>query len=116
MSTTRSEPLLWMLFSAGGIVSAMLIPIVLLLFGVAFPLGLVTPPSFEHISAVLSNPITKLVLLVLVVLSLFHFAHRFRHTVKDAFQAEALDTFMALVSYGAAALGSALAAVTLLRV
>lgn len=115
-STTRSEPFLWLLFSAGGIVSAMLIPILLLLFGIVFPLGLVAPPDYEHVRALLANPLTKLLLLVLVVLSLFHFAHRFRHTVKDAFQAEGLDTFMALLSYGTAVLGSALAASLLLQV
>ncbi len=39
MGTRSNEPFLWMLFSAGGVVSAMLMPIHLLLFGLAFPLG-----------------------------------------------------------------------------
>jgi fumarate reductase subunit D len=105
-----------MLFSAGGIVSAMLVPILLLLFGVAYPLGWVTPPSYEHLRAVMANPLTRLVLLVLCALSLFHAGHRFRHTVKDAFQVHALDSMLALLSYGGALLGSAVAAYLLLQV
>lgn len=116
MSRTYSEPFLWMLFSAGGIVSAMLIPVLLLLFGIAFPLGWIEPPTYAHMSAVLSHPLTRLVLLVLCVLSLFHFAHRFRHTVKDGFQIKALDGVVAFVSYAAAVVGSVIAAYLLWQV
>ena len=45
-----------MVFSAGGVVSAMLIPVLLLLFGIAVPLGWVAPPTYAHIGAVLGNP------------------------------------------------------------
>jgi succinate dehydrogenase subunit D len=38
MATRSIEPLLWILFSAGGVLSAMLVPILVLLFGIAFPL------------------------------------------------------------------------------
>ena len=105
-----------MLFSAGGVVSAMLVPVLLLLFGVAIPLGWVAPPSYAHLSAVVGNPLTRLVLLALCVLSLFHWAHRFRHTVKDGLQIKALDGFMALVSYGGAIVGSVVAAYLLWQV
>ena len=44
MIKRHPEPLLWMLFSAGGVLSAMLMPILVLLFGVAFPLGWLTAP------------------------------------------------------------------------
>src|SRR5688572_944951 len=116
MATTRSEPLLWMLFSAGGVVSAMLVPILLLLFGVVYPLGWVTPPSYEHLRAVMANPLTKLVLLALCVLSLFHAGHRLRHTVKDGLQVHALDMTFAMLAYGGALLGSLVAAYLLLQV
>ena len=33
------EPLLWLLFSAGGVLAALLIPVLLLLFGLVFPAG-----------------------------------------------------------------------------
>src|SRR5438309_1280916 len=39
MAKRPIEPLLWLLFSAGGVLAALLLPVLLLLFGVAFPLG-----------------------------------------------------------------------------
>ena len=39
MVRLRLEPLLWILFSAGGVVAALVIPVLLLLFGLVFPLG-----------------------------------------------------------------------------
>ena len=45
MIKRQAEPLLWMVFSAGGVVAALVLPVLLFLFGVAFPLGWLTPPS-----------------------------------------------------------------------
>ena len=42
MVKRHPEPFLWLLFSAGGVVSALLLPIHLLLFGLAIPLGWVS--------------------------------------------------------------------------
>ena len=39
MHKRSNEPFLWLLFSAGGVVAAMVIPIHLLLFGLAFVPG-----------------------------------------------------------------------------
>lgn len=110
MAKRDPEPFFWMLFSAGGIVSAMLMPILILLFGIAFPLGWLAPPSHEHISAVLANPLTKLVLFVLCALSLFHWAHRFRHTLYDCFGAKPLAKLIEPLSYGGALVGTIWAA------
>ncbi len=62
MAKLTIEPLLWMLFSAGGVMAALLIPVLLLLFGLAFPLGWLTPPTHEHLLSVLSHPLTRVVL------------------------------------------------------
>ena len=78
MVRQHSEPYLWLLFSAGGMLSAMLMPVLVLLFGIAFPLGWIQAPTYEHMLAVVGNPLIRLVLLGLCVLSLFHAAHRFR--------------------------------------
>jgi succinate dehydrogenase subunit D len=104
------EPELWMLFSAGGIVSAMLMPILVLLFGIAFPLGWLAPPSYAHMRALLANPLVGLVLFGLFVLSLFHWAHRFRHTLYDGLQIKHLNELIALVCYGGAVAGTVAAA------
>src|SRR5215510_4884273 len=110
MIKRHPEPLLWMLFSAGGVMSAMLLPSLLFLFGVAFPLGWLTPPTYDHLRAVLANPLVALVLVALCALSLFHWAHRFRHTLYDGLQIKHLNEVVAAVSYGVALVGSGLAA------
>ena len=108
MAKRDPEPFFWLLFSAGGVVSAMLMPVLILLFGVAFPLGWMAPPSHEHIVALLGNPLTRLVVFGLCMLSLFHWAHRFRHTLADCLQVR--HAIVALVCYGAALGGSIAAA------
>ena len=104
------EPLLWMLFSAGGVMSGMLMPALLFLFGVAFPLGWLTPPSYEHMRALLANPLIAVTLFGLVFLSLFHSAHRFRHTLYDGLQVKHLEEVIATICYGGAIVGSGIAA------
>ncbi len=104
------EPFLWMLFSAGGIVSGMLMPVLVLFFGLAFPLGWVTPPAYDAVRALVANPIGALVLFALCTLSLFHWAHRFRHTLYDGLQITHLHEVVAVLSYGMAVVGSAVAA------
>jgi fumarate reductase subunit D len=109
MIARHHEPLLWMLFSAGGVLSAVMMPVLVVLFGVAFPLAWVTPPSHAHLLAVLSHPVTGLVLLTLCALSLIHAAHRFRHTLYDGLQIKHLNEVIAVLCYGGAIAGSAAA-------
>ena len=111
MMTRRSvEPLLWMLFSAGGVMAALFIPVLLFLFGVAFPLGWIPTPDPQHLLAVLSHPITRLVLFVVFMTALFHAAHRFRYTLYDGLQIKHLEEVIATICYGAEIVGSAVAA------
>jgi fumarate reductase subunit D len=116
MIKRHPEPLLWILFSAGGIVSAMLMPILVLLFGLAFPLGWLAPPPYERMLRVMTNPITRVVLFALVFLSLFHWAHRFRHTLYDGLQIKHLNEVIALVSYGLAVVGTTVAGYLIWRI
>ena len=102
---TTIEPLLWSLFSAGGVMAALLIPVLLFLFGLAFPLGWITPPSHEHLFAVVRHPLTRGALFVLCFLSLFHAAHRFRYTLYDGLQVKH-RTLVAAVCYGGAVFGA----------
>lgn len=100
-----AEPFLWLLFSAGGMVTALVAPVLLLLFGLAFPLGWLDAPDHGHLLAMVRNPITKLVVLVLVVLALFHAAHRFRFVLDHGLQLGRFDRVIALWCYGMAVLG-----------
>jgi fumarate reductase subunit D len=116
MTTRRSpEPLLWLLFSAGGMVAALLIPILLFLFGIAFPLDWLTAPDDAHLLSVLRNPVTRLVLFGLCVLALFHWAHRFRYTLYDGLQLKRFSVAIVLFCYGGAVAGSIISAYLLLR-
>ena len=115
MAKTLVEPFRWLLFSAGGMLAALLIPGLLLLFGLAFPLGWLEPPDQEHLLAVLRHPITRLALLALCVLALFHWAQRFRYTLIDGLQLKRHSDIINSLCYGAAAAGSLIAANLLLR-
>ena len=103
------EPFLWTLFSAGGVVAALFIPIQLLLFGLAFPLGLVEAPAYERLLTLVRNPLVRVYLLVLCTLPLFHAAHRFRYTLYDGLQIKHLNELINPLCYGAALVGSAIA-------
>jgi fumarate reductase subunit D len=116
MAKRSIEPLLWVLFSAGGVLAALLLPILLFLFGVAFPLGWLAPPSYAHLYAVLSHPLTRVVVFLLCFLALFHWAHRFRYTLYDGLQIKHLNELIVLVCYGGAIVGSVVAGYLLIQI
>ena len=116
MAKRTIEPLLWLVFSAGGVVVALLIPVLLLLFGLAFPLGWLSPPSHGHLLAVLGHPVTRAALFLLSFLALFHWAHRFRYTLYDGLQIKHLSELINVFCYGGAIVGSVLAGYLLWQV
>ena len=79
-------PFLWFLFGAGGMVSALLFPVHILLIGLAFPLGWLDAPDYESLRSLVIHPITRLYLIVFIFFPLFHWAHRFRYTIYDLLQ------------------------------
>ena len=108
MTKRRIEPILWLLFSGGGVMAAVFLPILVVLFGLAVPLGWVHP-DYNHLHAVVTHWFTRLVVLGLVVLMLFHWAHRFNYALRDGLQLARIETPIAVLSYGAALVGSAAA-------
>jgi len=116
MAKKSNEPLLWTLFSAGGVLAALLVPIHLFLFGVALPLGWLPEPGSERLLALLQHPLTRVYLFLLCTLALFHGAHRFRYTLYDGLQIKHLNEVINVLCYGGAIVGSVLAAILLLQV
>jgi fumarate reductase subunit D len=110
MKRRSAEPLVWLLFSAGGVMAALLLPVLVLLFGLAFPLGLLQAPDHTYLLGVLRHPLTRLVLFVLCALSLIHAAHRFRFTLYDGLQIKHLNELINPFCYGGAVIGSIVAA------
>ena len=109
MTKRSNEPFLWLLFSSNGMVAAMLLPIHLLLLGVAFPLGWLKEPSYESLLAILRHPVARVYLLVLCSLPLFHWAHRFRFTLYDGLQIKHLNELINTFCYGGAIVGTIVA-------
>ncbi|HSI91933.1 MAG TPA: fumarate reductase subunit FrdD [Jiangellaceae bacterium] len=110
MTGRSPEPFAWLAFSAGGVAAAIFAPVLLFLFGLAFPLGWITPADHAHLVDVLGHPLTRLVLLGVCSAALFHFAHRFRYTLHDGLQLTRYAVVIGAGCYGLALLGSAAAA------
>ena len=108
------EPFLWLGFTSGGVLAALFAPILLFLFGIAFPLGWIDPPDREHLLAVVSNPVAVVVMFVVLSLGLLHAAHRFRYTLYDGLRMQHLNELIAMLCYGGAVLGSVASAYVLL--
>jgi len=111
MSTRTNEPLAWLLFSAGGVMAAMTLPALLLILGVAVPLGWIAAPTYERLAWLLANPIVRLALFVVCATSLLHWAHRFRYTLYDGLQIKSRRA-TAVLCYG----GAAVVAIVALKV
>ena len=110
-----TEPFFWTLFSAGGMLAALVLPAVCFVLWIAGPLGWLATPDRAGWLALIAPPLARLALLALVALSLFHWAHRFRYTLYDGLQLHHLYGLIATVCYGGAATVTLVAAYLLLR-
>lgn len=115
MATRRtSEPFWWALFSVGGVVAAILVPVHLFLHALAVPLGWISL-SHARMAALVGHPLVKLYFFVLIALPLYHWAHRFRFILEDL-GLHGLRAPIAVFSYGAAVIGTVVTLWILLRV
>ena len=96
--------------------AAFLVPVLILITGIAWPLGLLPGDAlqFAKMQALLSHPLTRVFCFVLISLPLFHWAHRFRFTLLDV-GLKSIPTLIAVLCYGAAIAGTIAAAVILWR-
>ena len=80
-----NKPIFWSLFGAGGMLSALIGPMLVFLTVVAVPLGLVSKQTMDYPRALAfaQSGIGKLALLVVISLFLFHGMHRLYHVLHD---------------------------------
>ena len=109
-----NKPIVWGLFAAGGTATAFLVPVLMLVLGLAVPLGLLSPDifSFDRIYAFVTHPLGRLALFGFIMISFWHSAHRTRTTAHDLGIHN--DTVTMIICYGSAGLGTALALIFLL--
>jgi fumarate reductase subunit D len=113
----RAEVVAWALFSTGGFVTAILLPIHAAILGVAFAAGWLPDGamSYDRILHLVRNPLTKLYLLALISLPLYHWAHRFRFAIHHQFGIH-LKRLVAIGCYGTALIGTGLTIWVLLTI
>ncbi|MGA9855583.1 MAG: fumarate reductase subunit FrdD [Gammaproteobacteria bacterium] len=83
----RSDaPVFWLLFGAGGMLSALVGPMLVFITGIAVPLGLLLTTdtlSYPHVLAFAHSWIGAVFLFAVVVLFLWHAGHRIFHSLHD---------------------------------
>jgi fumarate reductase subunit D len=109
--TKSNKPMIWGPFAAGGTITALLTPVLILLtLLVALghtPQGL----SYDRLHAFIANGVVKVLVFGVIALSLWSAAHRMRITLFDF--GLRCDRVIAAVMYLAAAAGAVAAAVFL---
>jgi fumarate reductase subunit D len=108
-----NKPLLWLPFAAGGLVAALIMPVLMLITGVLVPLG-VLDLRYDKLAALAHNPLGKLILLGAVALPAWHAAHRLRMTAHDLGLGQGLP--IKIACYGSAAVVIATATAALLAI
>lgn len=113
MKNRSDEPLHWLLFGAGGVVAALLLPVMILITGLLVPLGILNEKtmSYDNVHAFATSWWGALILLVVIVTCIYHAMHRVYHGLHDL--GIHPTRFLHVVLYGFAFLVSA-AAFTLL--
>jgi len=79
------EPIFWGLFGAGGMLTAFLTPVMVVITGLLIPLGLMDAEhlSYEKLHQFVSSWYGAPIVLVLVALPLWHTLHRIFHSLHD---------------------------------
>jgi len=111
------QPPFWLLFGAGGMLSALIGAALVFVTGLAGPTGTVLPEGAFGYARVLTfaqHPLGKAFAFAVVALFLWHAAHRLYHTLHD-FGVHA-GSVAWIACYGSAAAGTVVAAACLLAV
>jgi fumarate reductase subunit D len=81
-----NAPIFWALFGAGGMLSALTGPILVFITGITIPLGLLLPHdlmSYPRMLGFAQHIVGKLFILAVIVLYLWHAAHRIFKSLHD---------------------------------
>ncbi len=111
-----NAPVFWLLFGAGGMLSALLGTALVFITGVAVPLGWPLPPdllAYPRMLAFAQHGVGKAFLFVVIALFAWHAVHRIFHSLHDlGLRTGALAKALC---YGGALLITLVAAISLLR-
>jgi len=79
------EPVYWLLFGAGGVVTALLLPILVLITGILVPIGLLDADtlSYDKVRAFAGSWWGAPILLAAIALPICHGMHRIYHGLHD---------------------------------
>ncbi|SEQ88863.1 fumarate reductase subunit FrdD [Basfia succiniciproducens] len=75
-----NEPPVWLMFSAGGMVSGLAFPVLILILGILLPFGIISP---DNIIAFAHHWFGKLVILALTIFPMWAGLHRLHHGMHD---------------------------------
>ena len=112
-----NAPIFWLLFGAGGMLSALVGAMLVYITGVAVALGWPPGPSvlsYQHILAFAQNGLGKCFLFAVVALFAWHAVHRIFHSMHDF--GVHTGTVAKLVCYGTAFAISVISGVALLSI
>lgn len=111
-----NAPVFWLLFGAGGMLSALLGPMLVFVTGIAVPLGWPLRSdllSYSNLLAFAQHGVGKGVLFIVIVLFAWHAAHRILHSLHDLGLHN--GALAKIACYGAALLLTVVVGVGLLR-
>lgn len=109
-----NAPVFWLMFGAGGMLSALVGPILVFITGIAVPLGLLLPSdtlSFGNMQAFAHSWIGGIFLFAVVALFFWHAGHRILHSLHDL--GLHINAGTKLVCYGIPLVATIVAVVTL---
>jgi len=87
-------------------IAAVLLPVAAFVFAIAIPLGWLDP-DFDHLSAVITNPITIILMIIGFIVLIVHSAHRLRYLLYDGLKIKR-RTLVGALCYGGAVAASIL--------
>ncbi|MBI1374673.1 MAG: fumarate reductase subunit D [Phycisphaera sp.] len=109
----HNEAMWWFLFAQGGVMAALFIPALIVLTGFLVPTDHADTAEahYNALRSMFGNVLVQLILLVVLSLTLFHCAHRIRHTLMDlGLKSPAIVPVLYIAAYGGAAVGTIISA------